>query len=220
MKALEPTKVLGLVLKATPIGENDKRVVLLTSKIGKITAFARGARRQNSQLLGATMPFAFGEYTIYEGRSSNTLVSGSVQNHFSKLYEDLNASYTGMYLLEFADYYTHEYNDEKQMLGLLYQSLRALESDAIPNALVRCVFEWRTFVINGEYPDISRLRLSESARYALQYITEVRIEKLYTFAVSGSVLAEMQQVTDALCRQYINKEFKTLEVLKGLELAD
>ena len=146
--------VTGMVLTVMPIGEYDKRITLLTREKGKITAFARGARRPSSQLLAATGPFAFGEFELFEGRSSYTVAKASIRNYFRELTENLDATYYGFYFLEFADYYCQENNDEREMLKLLYQSLRALMSSAYDNRLVRAVYELKAMAIGGEAPHV------------------------------------------------------------------
>jgi len=146
--------VTGMVLSAMPISDYDKRITILTKERGKITAFARGARKPNSQFLAATNPFSFGEFELFEGKSSYNVSKANIHNYFRELTLDVDAAYMGFYFLEFAEYFCQENNDEKEMLKLLYQSLRALESPNFSNDLIRIIFELKAMTINGEGPSM------------------------------------------------------------------
>ena len=238
----------GMVLSTTPIGEYDRRVVILTKEQGKIAAFAKGARRPNSPLVGAVNPFSFGEFTVYVGRSSYTIQSAKITNYFAELRQDIIGAYYGFYFLEFANYYTREANDEREMLKLLYQTLKALTNEKIPNRLIRRIFELRVLCINGEGAQVfqctvcagteramafsakkgglvctecgrdvnDKMWLDTSTVYSMQYIESSKIEKLYTFIVSDKVLVELERVVQRYVDIYVDKQFKSLEILETL----
>lgn len=146
--------VTGMVLAVTSIGEYDRRVVILCRERGKIAVFARGARKPNSAFVGVTSPFSFGEFVVYEGRTSYTLVSASISNYFQELRTDVEGAYYGFYFMDLANYYAREANDETQMLKLLYQTLRAVGNPRLPNRLIRYIYELKTLCINGEAPQV------------------------------------------------------------------
>jgi DNA repair protein RecO (recombination protein O) len=204
-------------LKTAPVGEYDRVATVLTKERGKVSAFARGARKPGNRLAAATNPFSFGTFKLYEGKSSYTMADADIQNYFEELRTDVEGACYGSYFAEVADYYTRENNDEREMLKLLYQSLRALCAASLQNPLVRCIFECRAIAVNGEYPGPPTDRkLEESTVYALQYIAASPIEKLYTFRVTDSVLQEMMQVAAEYMKRYVGHSFKSLEVLQSL----
>lgn len=198
--------------------------------------------------MGVTSPFTFGEFTVYEGRTSYTLVSASVSNYFSELRMDVEGAYYGFYFLDFAGYYARENSDETLLLKLLYQTLRALTNPHLDNRLVRYIFELKAVAVNGEAPQVFEcvrcadkerpavfsvskgglvcsecqktagdgVQLLASTLYAMQYIISSPVEKLYTFAVKEEVLEQLGKIVRAYLDVYVEKRFKSLEILETI----
>ncbi len=207
----------GMILKSEPIGDYDRRVVILTDTRGKISAFARGARKPNSRFVAGTNPFVFADFKLYEGKNSYSLNDVQVVNYFDELRADYEAAYYGMYMLEIADYYTRENNDEKEMLKLLYQSLRALMHPGIDNRLIRAIYEIKSTVINGEFPGPKdNATYKDATLYAIDHIVQSDTSKLYTFTVKPEILTELEEIAADTCRRTMNYPFKSLEILNTL----
>ena len=204
----------GIIIKAEPIGEYDRRVVILTENRGKISAFARGARRPNSKFVASTNPFVFGNISLFAGRNSYTLTDMEAVEYFDSLRLDFDKSMYGMYFLELADYYTRENNDDRDMLKLLFVSLKALSRGLIDNRLIRAIFELRAVAVNGEFPGLELRSMSETAEYTIKFIISADFAKLYSFTLKDEVMNEVINYSALVVDKMIHHSFNSLLLLQ------
>jgi len=211
------TMLKGLIIKVEPIDEYDRRIVMLTDDRGKISAFARGARKSNSKLVAGTNLFCFGEFALFKGRTSYSVNDAKISNYFSFMRDDFVSAYYGMYFAEIADYYCHENLDDKPMLTLLYQTLRALESDKFDNRLVKAIYEIKAVSLQGEFPDvIASKKYLPDTLYALEYVLKTGPEKLYSFNVKEEVLLQLSEIGEDTVRRCVDTTLKSADILKTL----
>lgn len=149
-------RVTGIVLSVFPIGENDRRVTILTKERGKLAAFAKGSRKPNHPLFGATQPLVMGEFMVTEGRTAAYLNSAEAKDHFPILRSDLEMIYYGTYFAELAEYFTVEGMDESNILNLLFVTLKAMEKQKLPLPLIRRIYEYRILQYYGIGLQVSR----------------------------------------------------------------
>lgn len=145
----EQSKVVGIVLSVYPIGENDRRLTILTKERGKIQVFARGCRKPNHPLFGVTQPLIYGEFMITEGRTFNYLHSAEGKDYFPWLKKDLESIYYSAYFAELAEYFTVEGMDERNILNLLFVTLTAMKKKIVPFALIRRIYELKILQFYG-----------------------------------------------------------------------
>jgi DNA repair protein RecO (recombination protein O) len=242
-------EVTGMVLIAAEVGDYDRRLVILTKERGKLSAFARGARKPGTALTASCQPFTYGRITLHMGRESNHVQSFEVQNYFEEVKQDFDGIAYGSYFCELADYLTHENLDDREQLKLLYVTLRALTKRLLPYPLIRRIYEIRALAIDGEEMQVFgcvrcgsqkeqyvfRERqgglvcidccektvkevdcLDSSTVYTLQYILSTPLERLYSFQVSDVVQEELNRISQAFMLEYVEKSFKSVEILNSL----
>lgn len=146
----DKTELTGIVLSSAVVGDYDKRLVILTRERGKITAFAKGARKPNSPYLGISEPFNFGTFTLLEGFDAYRLVGAEIKDYFPDVKNDIEGICYGTYFCDVLEYLSVEGVGDVNMLNLLYISLKALTKNEIPNRLVRRIFELKVLVYDGE----------------------------------------------------------------------
>ncbi len=204
----------GIVLSTMPIGEYDKRLLLLTRECGKVSVFARGARRPNSPLIGAAVLFAFGSFELSEGRSAYSLRNAQILEHFDWVSQDMEALCYGSYFAEISDYYGRENIDGTEAVKLLYWALRALRNDKLSRPLIRRVFEMKAMQLEGEYFEEAKTELPEPARKAWRYVLENPQEKLFRFTLDAESEAAFGRAVEQMKQAFIERQFRSLQVLE------
>ena len=207
-------QVQGIVLSAQPIGEQDKRLVIQTTDLGRITAFARGCRRMGSPLLAVANPFVMGEFTLVAGRSAYSLTEGSVSRYFRELTTLIPGVYMGFYFLDFVDYFGRENVDGTDMLNLLYLALNALIHPEFSDLTVRRLFELRLLSMNGVYAPREG-RMEEELYRLCDGICRIPLQKLFQLPVPEALFPKLSDHADKACRSVLDRPLKAAEIMES-----
>lgn len=145
-------KTKGIVIHEMPIGEYDKRIILLAKDIGKITVFAKGARKSTSKFLAGSQIFAYGEYMLYKGKTSYNINQVSLIKPFYNIRNNIEDLTWGLYILEFIEHISDEDNPNNLLIKLLLKTLQALDSGRFNAELITEIFELKAISLIGYSP--------------------------------------------------------------------
>ncbi len=144
----------GIVLRITDYNDRDALLTLLTVSNGRLTVKARGLRRRNSPLIAPCQLLAYGEFTLSEYREQYTIQEAQSIELFTPLRQDLNRLSLGTYLAQVAEVLSQEDQPNPELQSLLLNCLYALSRLALPEMLVKAVYELRAACLAGFTPDL------------------------------------------------------------------
>lgn len=224
----ETVTVTGMLLTASPMKEYDRRVEILTRERGRISAFAQGARKAGSALSACTIPFTFGQYSLYEGRNSYNITSASIQKFFGDIAQDYDMTCYAAYFAEMAQYFTRENMEAGEELLLLYITLLAMQQGKMSLKLIRIVYEMRLMSIEGQGIELFEcLSCHESGSRSVYFqagglvcdkcaARDSQLQKSHPFLLSPDALYTLQYILSTPVEK-LYRFLVTDEVLKELE---
>ena len=194
----EQIKTKALVLHGMPIGDYDKRLVLLTKDKGKVIAFAKGSKKAKSKLLAGSEIFAYGDYLLFKGSQSYQVNHVDLITTFHNIRLDIDQLSYGLYVLEFVNYILEEENPNKDLMRLTLKTLKMIEKDNQDLLLIRSVFELKAMSLVGYSPWVSSC------------IKCNRTDELFSFS---------SQEGGVLCTNCQHHDHKALKICKGTRYA-
>ena len=145
---MKTEKTLAIVLRRTDFGEADRIVTLLTSE-GKISAIARGARRQKSKLAGGIEIFAVNEIVLVKGKSDlRTIVSARMREFFGEILKDFDRTDFAYQTIKTISSYA-ENIENPDFYNILRVTLKSLNDFSIPLSVIKSWFMLNSIMALG-----------------------------------------------------------------------
>ncbi|MBO6159068.1 MAG: DNA repair protein RecO [Firmicutes bacterium] len=156
---MEEIKVHALVLREAPMGDKDKRLVLLTAELGKISVLAKGALGAKSRFKAISGSFSYGEYVLSKGNTFYYIKEGTLLESFYGLRTNLNRLSYAAYMCEAAETFSLEGQENRELLRLLLRGLQAEEkAEKGMESVAADVMVFRMLAENGFYPELGVCR--------------------------------------------------------------
>lgn len=140
-------KIRGIVLSKTDYKDSDRILTLFSPEKGKITASAKGVKKQNSKLRAGSELFAFGYYILNETRGRYTVTGYDSIDSFHELREDFDRLAFATLMLKITEKSVFESDGE--IFSLLIRSLDKLRSGNLSPTFVSAVFLLKLCSLNG-----------------------------------------------------------------------
>lgn len=180
-------KVDGIITKEVNTGEADKIVTIISKKLGKIQAVARGARRPHSRLIAGTQLLCYSNFVLQKGKELYEIRNCEVIESFYNIRTNLVTLTYSAHVVDLVNEVSEENLSYPKLLQLFLNTLHMLaKRDRSEELLIR-IFEFRLMSIIGFEPQV------------VECVNCKGIDEVYYFSPKlGGILCSSCQVNDEL----------------------
>ena len=243
LNSLSIFKVRGIIIKESFMGEADKVVTILCKDIGKITAYAKGARKAKSKYLAGTQLFSYSDFVLYDGKKFFSVTQIDIIENFYELRNNFDKLCYGSYFFELIDRNILPNSSCNELIQVLLKSLSQLKKEESCAELVARIFELKFLEYDGYMPEMNSCvvceadiatdvyfisdgivckkcigheithKISPTTIYTIQYILTSELKNLFQFNVSKEILKELRKIS----KLYMNQDYpyKSLALIEG-----
>ena len=233
-----------IVIKETFSGDSDKYIIIFAKDIGKVSVFAKGARKLKSKFLAGTALFTYGDFIVKESRGKYYLDSVDIIENFYGLRNDIFTLAYGTYFLEIIDKSVPNGISENLLLLLLLKSLQKLVKTE-NKELISSTFVLKLISFLGFFPSLKNcvycgkqdtkyicaegllcekclkkevpfVKISSPTIEAMIYIEMTSIDSVFNYNLTSKYLKELGRIGYFLVYTNFGKEIKSYEFLKNL----
>lgn len=166
---MKPIRTKAIVLRRTNYGEADRILQLLTPDYGKVSAMAKGVRREKSKLAGGIELLAVSDVTLISGKSEIWTLTGAKMDtffaHIMNDYDRLQFAYEAIKQVSRAS----EQVNDSAFFVLLETTLSALNDPSVQTDVTITWFWLQLAILLGVglnlATDVNGMKLVEDKNY-------------------------------------------------------
>lgn len=155
MSTQQPRRTEAIILRRTNFGEADRVVQFLTPS-GKVSALARGVRREKSKLAGGIELLAISDVTLLNGRGDLAIVtSARLKQFFGHILKDYDKLQFAYYVLKDVGTVSEQVQ-EPEFFVVVQTVLTSLDTDTIPLGVVELWYRLQMAQLLGVGANLTR----------------------------------------------------------------
>ncbi len=228
----------GIVLRETESGESDKMLTVLLKERGKVSIYARGARKPNSKFYASCSLFCYSDLVLFQKGEFLSVSSADVINGFVNIRNDYDAFLCACFITELVDKIIFSNMETEKILRLLALSLRALNKGS-DLGIVRPAFSFKLMQMEGFTPVLEKCArcnsdvtqyfsqdgtvcencrseidtpVSKGTVKAIDYIINSETDKMFGFNLDKALKTELSLACDLFIRNNLEIRLKSDEI--------